>query len=264
MIPPSSFESSKDDEIRCLQGEIREKELLLNAIDIHEETNQDDDAQLDGHDKRDIDDLYRQIRRLQEEIDSLPNVSKTSLDSGVDKQILRQQHQSLCDRMPQLTSDIRDTENRISEAKLQLFGMRDAKEHPGRAIIGTGPNGEVTGGDRSKAKANAIFQARTAGLTRKSTPAKSEAFEDATRRLVEEMERVKRERETNERMIQGIEERAEQLKKGLECSLKDDGKGDQDHHERRRWEEAIGVEDEVRDFILDLQRKSRDSKSKAR
>jgi hypothetical protein len=31
-------------------------------------------------------------------------------------------------------------------------------------------------------------------------------------------------------------------------------------HERRRWEEALGVEDEIKDFIFELQRSSRSSR----
>ena len=259
-----SPENSKGDEIQRLRKEIREKQILLDAVDIRDEASQDDDAQFDRRDRQDADDLYRRIRRLQEEIDSLPNASTRSLDSGADKRALRRQLQSLSDRLPQLASDVRDTEKRIAEAKLRLFRMRDAKEHPGTTITGTGPNGEVTEADRRKAKANALLQARMAALTGKPAPATSDDFEGAARRLADETERVKRERETNERMIQGIEESAEQLKEGLERSLKDDDKGDQGDHERRRWEEALGVEDEVRDFIFDLQRQSRDSRSKAR
>ena len=262
--PSPTSESSKGDEIQRLRKEIREKQILLDAVDIRDEASQDDDAQFDRRDRQDADDLYRRIRRLQEEIDSLPNASTRSLDSGAEKRALRRQLQSLSDRLPQLASDVRETEKRISEAKLRLFRMKDAKEHPGTTITGTGPNGEVTEGDRRKAKANAMLQARMAALTGKPAPATSDDFEGAARRLAEETERVKREREANERMIQGIEESAEQLQEGLERSLKDDRTGDQGDHERRRWEEALGVEDEVRDFIFDLQRQSRDSRSKAR
>ena len=265
--PSPSFpaEVSKGDEIQRLRKEIREKQILLDAIDIRDEASQDDDAQLDRRDRQDADDLYRRVRRLQDEIDSLPNASTRSLDSGADKRALRRQLQSLSDRLPQLASDVRDTEKRIAEAKLRLFRMRDAKQHPGATITGTGPNGEITEGDRRKAKANALLQARMAALTGKPTPATSDDFEGAARRLAGETEQVKREREENERMIQGIEESAEQLNEGLERSLKDEGKGgDQGDHERRRWEEGLGVEDEVRDFIFDLQRQSRESKSKTR
>ena len=260
--PSPPVEISKDQEIQRLRKEIREKQILLEAVDIRDEASNDDDSALELRDREDADDSYRRIRRIQEEIDSLPNSSSRGLDSSAEKRGMRRQLQALSDRLPKLASDVRETERRISDAKLRLFRMKDAKEHPGTIIQGTGPNGEVTEGDRRKAKANAMLQARMAQLTGKSVPATSDDFEGAARRLAEETERVKRERENNDRMIRGIEESAEQLKEGLERSLKEDGMGDQGDHERRRWEEALGVEDEVRDFIFDLQRQSRDAKAK--
>jgi transcription termination factor NusB len=265
--PSPPVEYSKDDEIQRLRKEIREKQVLLDAVDIRDEATHDDDAQLDQRDRQEADDLYRRIRRVQEDIDDLPNSSTRSLDSAAETRSLRRQLQNLSDRLPKLASDVRETERRISDAKLRLFRMKDAKEHPGANIAGTGPNGEVTEGDRRKAKANAMLQARMAALTGKPAPATSDDFDGAARRLAEETERVKKEREENERMIQGIEESAEQLQEGLQRSLKEDGVGgDQGDHERRRWEEALGVEDEVRDFIFEIQRQSRDHKasSKAR
>lgn len=263
--PSPPVEISKDDEIQRLRKEIREKQVLLDAVDIRDEASYDDDAALERRDRKEADDLYRRISRLQEDIDNLPNASTRSLDSTAEKRAMRRQLQSLSDRLPQLASDVRDTEKRIADAKLRLFRMKDAKEHPGTTISGTGPNGEVTESDRRKAKANAMLQARMAALTGKPPPATSDDFEGAARRLAEETDRVKREREDNERMIKGIEESAEQLKEGLERSLKEDGAGgDQGDHERRRWEEGLGVEDEVRDFIFDLQRQSREAKASAK
>jgi len=263
--PSPPAQTSKDDEIQRLRKEIREKQVLLEAVDIRDEASQDDDAALERRDRQEADDLYRRIRRIQDEIDQLPNASARSLDSAAETRAMRRQIQSLSDRLPKLASDVRDTEKRIADAKLRLFRMRDAKEHPGTTITGTGPNGEVTESDRRKAKANAMLQARMAALTGKPAPATSDDFEGATRRLAAETDRVKREREENERMIQGIEESAEQLKEGLERSLKEDGVGgDQGDHERRRWEEGLGVEDEVRDFIFELQRQSREAKTSAK
>ena len=43
-------------------------------------------------------------------------------------------------------------------------------------------------------------------------------------------------------------------------SLASSGGGASNEHEKRRWEEGLGVEDEVRDFIFDLQRSSRAAK----
>lgn len=262
--PSPPVEISKDEEVQRLRKEIREKQILLDAIDIRDENSYDDDAQLDRRDRDEADDLFRRVRRIQEDIDNLPNSSTRSLDSAAETRALRRQLQNLSDRLPQLASDVRETERRIADAKLRVFKMKDAKEHPGATITGTGPNGEITEADRRKAKANAMLQARMAALTGKPAPATNDDFESAARRLAEETERVKREQEDNERMIKGIEESAEQLKDGLERSLKEETGGEENDHERRRWEEGLGVEDEVRDFIFDLQRQSREAKTKPR
>jgi hypothetical protein len=42
--------------------------------------------------------------------------------------------------------------------------------------------------------------------------------------------------------------------------LKEGGHDNTSEHERRRWEEALGVEDDVKEFIFDLQRSSRASR----
>lgn len=260
--PSPPVDISKDDEIQRLRKEIREKQVLLEAVDIRDEARMDDDDALERRDREDADDLYRRIRRIHEEIDGLPNAPTRSLDSAAEKRALRRQLQSLGDQLAPLASDVRETEKRIADAKLRLFRLKDAKEHPGTVITGTGPNGQITEADRRKAKANALLQARMAALTGKPAPPSSDDFEGAARRLAEETEKVKREQEENERIIKGIEESAEQLREGLERALKEGG--DQADHERRRWEEGLGVEDEVRDFIFDLQRQRREAKPKPR
>ena len=47
---------------------------------------------------------------------------------------------------------------------------------------------------------------------------------------------------------------------GLEDGLREQGESAGQEHERRRWEEALGVEDEIKDLIFDLQRSSRTAK----
>jgi hypothetical protein len=75
--------------------------------------------------------------------------------------------------------------------------------------------------------------------------------------LESETSRIRSERENNERMIRDVEDSVNEFTKGLESSLKEGGHDTGSEHERRRWEEALGVEDEVKDFIFDLQRSSR-------
>jgi hypothetical protein len=153
---------------------------------------------------------------------------------------------------------VRRCERAISDAQLELFRLKDAKAHPGTAasIIGTGPGGAVTESDRLRAKAKAMMQQRSAALTGKKIDVADDGSA-AARRLEDESKRVGREREDNEKMVREVEESVTEYSKTLESSLKEGTTSAADEHEKRRWEDGLGVEDEVKDFIFDLQRSSR-------
>ena len=252
--------------IEQLRKKVKEKQILLNAIDIKDEAAAEDDEILDRRDRRDAEDLFRRIRRIQEEIDSHPRAKDSSADGEAERRQLGRQLQNLTDRLPDIASKVRKTERGIAEAKLELFRLRDAKAHPGSAalIVGTGPGGSITDSDRLKAKSKLMMQQRLAALTGKPAPSGGEDDEAAARRLADETQKVTSERENNERMTRDVEESVEEFRRSLEDSLKDAGTSNKskNEHEVRRWEEALGVEDEVKDFIFDLQRSSRAVKSR--
>lgn len=261
-ISPSSERSNEDLSIEQLRKRVREKQILMDAIDFQEENEVEKDDVLDRRDRRDAEDLYRRIRRIQEDLDSHPNASLRNVDSDAERRNLKRQLQRLTDRLPELASNVRRTERGIADAKLELFRLKDSKAHPSSAstVVGTGPGGAVTEADRLKARAKAMMQQRSAALTGKANPVAQDDSGAASRRLEEENSRIKGEKENNERMIKGVEDSVQEFSRGLEDTLM---RGDQDstsEHERRRWEDGLGVEDEVRDFIYDLQRSSRSSK----
>ncbi|KAK6343952.1 actin organization and endocytosis protein [Orbilia brochopaga] len=268
---PSPAPPTEELSIEQLRKKVREKQILLDAIDIKDEDQHEEDAIMDRRDRRDADDLYRRIRRVQEDIDAHPNASLRSADAGAEKRALKRQLQNLTDRLPDLASKLRKTERSIMDAKLELFRLKDAKAHPGSSshIIGTGPGGTITESDRSKARARAKMQARMAQLTGKPAPVDSGAGdeEEAARRLADETSRARDEKERNERMIRDIEENSEELKVSVEDTLRGgDGldSSSSSEHEKRRWEEGLGVEEEVREFIYDLERSSKLSRSSRR
>ncbi|KAH0551740.1 hypothetical protein GP486_007042, partial [Trichoglossum hirsutum] len=261
---PSSAASNDELSIEQLRKKIREKQVLLDAIDFKDENRADEDEILDRRDRRDAEDLYRRIRRIQEDIDSHPDASLRDVDSGAERRALRRQLQRLTDRLPELASHVRKTERSIADTRLELFRLKDAKANPGSAatIVGTGPGGTVTESDRLKARSKAMMQQRLAALTGKSVST-TDSQDDgvaATRRLEEENLRIRREKEDNERLIKDVEDSVNEFRQGLEDSLKNDGENATSEHERRRWEDGLGVEDEVKDFIFDLQRSSRSAK----
>ncbi|KAF2206037.1 hypothetical protein GQ43DRAFT_406092 [Delitschia confertaspora ATCC 74209] len=258
---PGSERSADELSIDQLKKLVKEKQILLDAIDIRDENQADEEDALDRRDRREAEDLYRRIRRVQEDIDVHPGASMRSADSDAERRALKRQLQNLTDRLLQLASDVRRTEREIAEAQLELFRLKDAKAHPGSAavIVGTGPGGSITESDRLKARAKAMMQARSAALTGNPIPVTDDTGA-AAERLEKESSRIRAERENNERMIRDVEESVNEYTKGLESSLQEGGHDSSSEHERRRWEDGLGVEDEVKDFIFDLQRSSRSAR----
>ena len=259
--PAISDKSADDLSIDQLKKAIREKQVLLDAMDFEDEGNVDAEDALDRKDRKESDDLFRRIRRLQEDIDSHPNSAFKTGDSDAERRSLQRQLQGLSDRLPELASHVRRCERAIEDAQLELFRRRDAKAHPSSApaIVGTGPGGEVTESDRLKARARAMMQQRSAALTGRKVEASDDGA-GAAARLKDEQSRVSREREDNERMVQDVEESVTEYSKSLDSTLKQGAESASDEHERRRWEDGLGVEDEVKDFIFDLQRSSRSAR----
>ncbi|KAI4196020.1 MAG: hypothetical protein LQ346_003317 [Caloplaca aetnensis] len=261
---PVSETSNDDLSVEQLQKGIREKQVLLDALDFKDENAVDEDDALDRRDRRDAEELYRRIRTVQEDIDSHPNASLRNVDSEAERRNLKRQLQRITDRLPELASNTRKTERAIADAKLELFRLKDAKAHPGSAsaIAGTGPGGTVTESDRTKARAKALMQQRSAALTGKKVAAGENDSEGAARRLEEENSKIRQEKENNERMIRDVEDSSRDFSRTLEDTLMQGSETSTTEHEKRRWEEGLGVEDEVRDFIFDLQRSSRSTRTR--
>jgi hypothetical protein len=263
---PAASSVGSNDELTLddLRKKIREKQILLDAMDFTDEKNHEEDDILDRRDRREAEELYRRIRRLQDDIDAHPDAALAVGNSDAETRTLKRQLQKLTDRVPELASQVRKAEKAIMDARLELFRLKDAKAHPGSAsaLVGTGPGGSVTESDRLKARAKAMMQQRTAALTGKKIETTSEDL-DGPKRLEEESIRVRNEKESNERMVHDVEESVRDFSRSIEDSLNDTGKDNSSEHEKRRWEDALGVEDEVRDFIFDLQRESRAARVRA-
>ncbi|OAL27221.1 hypothetical protein AYO20_09819 [Fonsecaea nubica] len=254
----SVYDDLTPDQIR---KKIREKKILLDATDFQDDRQADDDDVLDRRDRREAEELFRQIRRLQDDIDTHPNAGLAGGDTGAERRAMRRELQRYQDRLPALASDVRKVERNIAEAKLQLFRLKDAKAHPSSSsnIVGTGPNGTVTETDRIKARARYRMQARAAELAGRPPPSTDDEA-GAQRRLEAESSIVKSEQERHEAMTRDVEDSVKDFVSSLEDGLRDQGENATQEHERRRWEEALGVEDQIKELIYDLQRSSRTAK----
>ena len=256
---PSSERSADELSTEQLRKLIREKQVLLDAMDFREENRAEEDEALDRKDRRDAEELRRRIRSVQEDISRHPNSVIGAGDAGAESRSLRRQLQALADRLPEITTRVRRTERSIADARLELFRLQDAKEHPDAAnsITGTGPGGSITEADRLKARARAMMQQRSAALTGKSHAIPADEVSAAAERLEQESTKVQSERDSNERMIREVEDSVASYGKGIEDKLMLDSENSSAEHERRRWDDGLGVEEEVRDFIFDLQRDSK-------
>lgn len=259
--PAASSQTSEGEELSVdqLRKKIRETKVMLDAVDFQDENRAEDDEALDRQDRREAESLMDRIRRVQDDIDTHPNASFRELDSGAERRALRRQLQSFEDQVPQVASDVRRIEREIAEAKLELFRIQDAKANPSGAsnIVGTGPGGAVTEADRIKARARARMQARAAELAGRPAPAAADDDGQAARRLEAENANVKAERERHDTMTREVEESVRDFTRSLEDSLREEGQNSTREHEKRRWEDALGVEVFIRDFIYDLARSSR-------
>lgn len=257
---PAASQTSEDElSVEQLKKKIRETKVMLDAVDFKDENRAEEDDALDRRDRREAESLMDRIRRVQDDIDTHPNATFRNLDSGAERRSLRRQLQAHDDQVPQVASDVRRVEREIAETKLELFRLKDAKANPGSAsnVIGTGPGGTVTEADRIKARARARMQARAAELSGRPAPASADDDGAAARRLEAESSSVKADRERNDTMTRDVEDSVKEFARSLEDSLKDQGEGSAREHERRRWEDALGVEDVIRDFIYDLKRSAR-------
>ena len=258
--PAASQASEEELSVGQLRKKIRETQIMLDAVDFQDENRAEEEDALNRRDRREVESLMDRIRRVQDDIDTHPDAAFRNLDNGAERRSLRRQLQSYEDQVPQVASDVRRVEREIAEAKLELFRLKDAKAHPNSAsdIVGTGLGGAVTEADRIKARARARMQARAAELAGRPTP--SSQYDDdgaAARRVEAESAKVKADREKNDAMTRDVEDSVKDFARSLEDTLKDASENSTREHERRRWEDALGVEDVIRDFIYDLKRNSR-------
>ncbi|KAK9371630.1 uncharacterized protein V1513DRAFT_406959 [Lipomyces chichibuensis] len=256
-VGSSEKELSKGETLESLRKAIREKKILLNAIDAEDDFAFNEDQYLNSRDRDESDDLIRKIRHIQEDIDDYAS-SAPSTNVNAEKAALRNRLQYLTDRLPVLVGRARSIGNKISDAKLELFRIRDAKAHPGTQVIGTGPGGRVTEADKRKARSLAILQTRMAALTGKPAPADggSDDQHASEVRLAEETDKMRAAREKNEQMIRDVEESVRAVQDSLEGLLKETRQDFKVERERQLFEEGVGAEDEVRELILEIQRRN--------
>ncbi|KTW31392.1 hypothetical protein T552_00037 [Pneumocystis carinii B80] len=247
--PLKDFDSSfihtaqKEEPTDQLNKNIKNEERNLDTTNI-----QDEKHGLEI--KNEIKHLYRQIRLIQEEIDNHPESSLLLYDLEKEHKTLVEELQDLSEELPSIISKIRKVEQEIADAKIELFKLRDAKNHPDSTE--KFKNSKVVDSNRRETKTAVILKAQMAILTGKSTSLEDNDYE---KRYTEAIFHINKERQSNENTISNIEESAEQLKNDLKSKLKDfQNRFLQNNYERKKWNKGIDVQNEVKKFILDLEK----------
>jgi hypothetical protein len=272
----------RSSKISELKKQIHEKQILLEAYSYTADTAP---VSYDGSsDYNDVYELKNKIKDIQRQI----NEKERSNPEWLNREFTRnseelgsllEQHKNLDDELnsmlitivPELISKIRETSNKIPDSKLELFKLRgNSGGGSDLNIIGTGPGGSITESDIIKAKAQAMINARIAARTGKPINFGGDSgggggidprlFEEETDRINSE----KTEREFKvaeiERSISKLQDsviRASREREEVENKYRKIERSKRDREsEIRKWEDGIGVDDDVRRFIQDLKRDS--------
>lgn len=254
--PKSSVRSSHDTDLSVseLKKLIREKRILLDAIDSEDQDTSNANRQLDEKNFRDIESLKSQIRSVEDKL----QYSGNKLGSFHDKKQLSDKLNYLTrDKVPHLISSIYEVNESIAKQKIELAQLKLLKQNPGwqpdssSQIVGTGPNGEVTDYDRKKYKSKQLLKQRMAALTGKSYDDGSNKDLDA--QLSQEVESVNREKEDKTGMIKDIEASIRELEDGAASFLHVSTK---EEVGSSKWEKGEDVLPIVADFIRELSSKN--------
>lgn len=251
---PSSVQSSKsrDLSIAELKKLIREKQILLDAVNAEDQHNSIANRQSEDYNSKIIEGLKNQIKETQQKLSSV------ALGGSQEekKQLLEKLDHYTKDKVPTLIQKIHKVNQDLARAKTEVAKAKLKKEYPDwnpeagdSEITGTGPNGEVTEKDRIRHKSKVLLRQRMAALTGKSFSEGTN--KDADNKLKQVSENASKECENETSMIKDIEASIKNLEDGaanhLQVSVKDDAGAE-------KWENGVGVSQAVKLFIDELKR----------
>ncbi|CUM63739.1 uncharacterized protein PRCAT00001323001 [Priceomyces carsonii] len=242
--------SDKTTSVEELKKSIREKKILLDAIDAEDQDAQISNKRLQAREDKEIEILKTKIWSIQRKLNNIVSESGSFEEK---QQLLKRLNYLTRDKVPNLISRIENVNEQISQLKIEFFKLSLSKEHPDwkpnnseADIIGSGPGGEVTEADRRKFKSKQLLKQRMAALTGKSSGGN---HSDLDMKLKQEEEGVKKEKESKIQMIKDIESSISDLEDGCSTFLQmtnSEEVGDQ------RWEKGDGVRNETSQFIKEL------------
>lgn len=240
---------SSDLTIADLKKLVREKKILLDAVDAEDQDSAISNRQMESRNYQEIDSLKQQIRKIQSQLND--KVSSGG-SIGERKQLMDKLNYLTRDKVPGLISKIHQVNKDIATSKVELFKLKLSKENPDwqpenaeAGIVGTGINGEVTDADRQKFKSKQLLKQRMAALTGKSHGSGNEL--DV--KLQQEMKKTRSEGENQSGMINDIEASIKDLEDGCAANLQVTNK---EEVGTDKWENGNNLNEEVAKFVREL------------
>ncbi|GMM35889.1 Pan1 protein [Saccharomycopsis crataegensis] len=233
-----SSSASGEELINQLKKSIREKEIILQALDAKE-----DEANLENHkqqsyDEAEISNLKHRIKDVQNDINKIPdNNNMFSATTMNTKDELLKKLNYLTAKVPDLISSIQLTDKEINSMKIELFKSDLLKKNPNSSfgINNVDPNDK-----------KALLRARINALTNKNSGAESNDL-----LLSNEINRLNQESLQQQQIIGDIEGSIRDLESSLENNLKS-MYGAQDQVGFEKWEQGVGISESVNSFISEL------------
>ncbi|CAK7897053.1 actin cytoskeleton-regulatory complex protein Pan1p [[Candida] anglica] len=235
--------------IEDLKKLIREKKILLEAIDAEDQDSAQRKSQEASRNLSEIESLKKKVQAVQYQLDN----SASGVSHNSKKQLLEKLNTLTRDKVPALISDIYAINQNIVNAKIELSKQKLMKQNPQwqpdtseATIVGTGANGEVTDPDRRKFKSKQLLKQRMAALTGKSYGGGNQ---DLDLSLKQDIESAKKVSEDQKSIIADIESGIKEVENSCFNNLQITSKeeiGD------TKWEKGNGVTPEVGRFIQEL------------
>lgn len=188
------------------------------------------------------DDLER-IQSLKQQIMGLQKVR--NVENAAVPTDIKTKFDSVMLKLPDVFSQITEVDSAISNAKIELFRLKNPS-----SLVGTGPNGEITDSDRKKAKSKALLKSRMDALTGKSS-SPSESFEAKEAQYNAEIAQIKSEGAKNQEIITDIRRSIAEISASLISSL-NGGRFNNSPEEFEKWEFGAGLEPDIQTFISEL------------
>lgn len=241
--------NSNDLAIQDLKKLIREKQILLDAVNLEDQHEAILRRQTDEADAREIENLKYRIKDVQQQLAKL-----VSADSEHEKaELLSTLENYTKNTVPLLILRITKVNTEITDAKIKLCELQLKKQYTTwspeaseESIVGTGPNGQVTDADRRRFKSKQLMKQRMAALTGKAIGGGDSEANDQWKMQVQN---IKRESEAQASMVQDVLASIQELEDGtlvpLQVSIKAET-GSQ------KWELGEGVSESVRLFVTEL------------